>query len=199
MKQHVEAVKKAFDDCSEINTALFQKYVLPYQKMIYIICLQRTINKQYVEDNYSDVLINLYKYVDTYDSSKSIKAWLYTVTLRLIIALNRKQSKLNISRNVDIENAACCGDSGAMNYCFFDADRYRDFYSDEVIWALGKLSPIHRETLLLHQAGYKMTEIAEIAFQNGTLQSKNPKTIKSRLFFAKKHMKDLLTNNIIKK
>ena len=49
--------------------------------------------------------------------------------------------------------------------------------------------------LTLQQAGYKIGEIVEIAFQNGTLKSKSTETIKSRIFLAKRGMQKLLTSN----
>ena len=40
-------------------------------------------------------------------------------------------------------------------------DNYREFYNDDILWALDRLKPIYREALLLQQAGYKLGEIME--------------------------------------
>ena len=74
-------------------------------------------------------------------------------------------------------------------------DNYRQYYNDDILKALEQLAPIHREALLLQQAGYKMEEIVEISFQNGNLKTKNMDTIKSRIFLAKKQMRNLLTRD----
>lgn len=51
-------------------------------------------------------------------------------------------------------------------------DNYREFYNDDILWALDRLKPIYREALLLQQAGYKLGEIMEITYNNGTLQTR---------------------------
>ncbi|CDN31828.1 hypothetical protein BN938_1748 [Mucinivorans hirudinis] len=72
-------------------------------------------------------------------------------------------------------------------------DNFREHYNDEILEALDALPEIHREALLLQQAGYRMDEIVEISYQNGNLKTKNSETIKSRIFLAKKNMRDVLT------
>ena len=74
-------------------------------------------------------------------------------------------------------------------------DNYEQYYNDDILEALDQLTPIHKEALLLQQAGYKMEEIVEISFQNGNLKTKNMDTIKSRIFLAKKQMRSLLTRD----
>ena len=74
-------------------------------------------------------------------------------------------------------------------------ENYRQYYNDDILEALDKLAPIHKEALLLQQAGYKMEEIVEISFQNGNLKAKNMDTIKSRIFLAKKQMRNLITRD----
>jgi len=74
-------------------------------------------------------------------------------------------------------------------------DNYRELYGDDVLRALSQLKPIYREALLLQQAGYKLTEIMEIAYRNGTLRSRNIETVKSRIFLAKQQMKGLINRD----
>lgn len=69
---------------------------------------------------------------------------------------------------------------------------YRQFYNDDVLRALDRLNPIFREALMLQQAGYKLEEIMEITYRNGTLKTRNIETVKSRLFLAKKRMRQLI-------
>ena len=74
-------------------------------------------------------------------------------------------------------------------------DNYREFYNDDILWALDRLKPIYREALLLQQAGYKLGEIMEITYNNGTLQTRNVETVKSRIFLAKTQLRKLLTRD----
>ena len=70
-----------------------------------------------------------------------------------------------------------------------------EFYNDDILWALDRLKPIYREALLLQQAGYKLGEIMEITYNNGTLQTRNVETVKSRIFLAKTQLRKLLTRD----
>ena len=86
-------------------------------------------------------------------------------------------------------------DSGHVSGNCLGLDNYRQYYNDDILEALDQLAPIHKEALLLQQAGYKLEEIVEISFQNGNLKSKNMDTIKSRIFLAKKQMRTLITRD----
>ena len=74
-------------------------------------------------------------------------------------------------------------------------DNYGELYNDHILKALRQLKPTYREALLLQQAGYKLTEIMEIAYRKGNLKNRNIETIKSRLFLAKSQMRKLLMRN----
>ncbi len=92
-----------------------------------------------------------------------------------------------------IENLSDNSEGHSVSCNRLGMDNYREHYKDDILKALDSLSPIHKEVLLLQQAGYKIDEIVEISFQNGTLKSKSSETVKSRLFLAKKKMRLLLT------
>ncbi|MEB3373790.1 hypothetical protein SFC43_13050 [Bacteroides sp. CR5/BHMF/2] len=74
-------------------------------------------------------------------------------------------------------------------------ENYRDMFGDEVLEALERIGRKYREALLLQVAGYKLEEIMEILYQRGCLKTKNLETTKSRIFLAKKKLKEMLTRD----
>jgi RNA polymerase sigma factor (sigma-70 family) len=177
---------------------LFQKYVMPYKNMIYKLVMQYSWNMRNVRENYNEVLVNFYRGIETYDPSRSIKTWLHICTKRCVLELERKcaESESNqpycdnidtLQDNIpDSENPS----GNAMNI-----DNYRDFYNDDILQILDMMKPIHRDALLLQQAGYSLKEIADIEYKRGTLKSHNIETVKSRLYLARQFMKKYLTRD----
>lgn len=177
------------------RTELFTKYILPHKRLIYSICIKFTYEERYIEDNYSEVLVNLFRYIETYNPERQLKSWIYCVTQRYVFELNRRNSKMLTSDNVEVgELPDLEGQDNTSCNCM-GTENYREHYNDDILKALDSLPEIHREALLLQQAGYRMDEIVEISYQNGNLASKNADTIKSRIFLAKKNMRDMITKD----
>ena len=74
-------------------------------------------------------------------------------------------------------------------------ENYRQFYNEDILEVLDSMKPIHRDAILLQEAGYPLREIADIEYKKGTLPSHNIETIKSRLLIARKILKNNLTRN----
>jgi DNA-directed RNA polymerase specialized sigma24 family protein len=178
----------------EKRTELFNRHVLPHRNLVYKLCIEYSRSASDVEDNYNEVLINFFKYIETYDQARSIQTWLHIVTKRLVRDLNHRNGAFRRSDDVDVaEIAGSIPDeavAGGMN-----ADDCCSPYGDEVLEALNSLKPIYRETLLLQQAGYRLHEIMEISYRNGNLKTKNLETVKSRLFLARQQMRQLVTRD----
>ena len=135
--------------------------------------------------------------MDTYDPERSVKTWIYAVTKRLVADLNsRNRNRTPANDNVDVGGlrSLLLADEEPTANCM-GIDNYREFYNDDILWALDRLKPIYREAFLLQQAGYKIGEIMEITYRNGTLHTKNIETVKSRLFLAKTQLRNLLTRD----
>ena len=192
--------KQVIDDVTIRRTALFDKYVAPYTRMIYKLCINYTFDSSNIEDNYVEVLTNMYKYIETYDPTRSIHTWLHIVTKRCVYDLDKRRKKHEDMKNRDNDIETYSSDdtmydfdevsSNAMNL-----ENYESLYSDDVLEALNKLKPQYKRALLLQQAGYKLKEIAEIEYRNGALESRNIETIKSRLFLARQTLQQLLTRD----
>lgn len=180
------------DDASvQQRTRLFHQYIEPHLNLIYSLSIRYTRNPLDVEDNYSESLANLFRYVDTYDPARNVKTWIWIVTKRLIHDLNNKvRNNLRTTDDVDVEDVAeYLPDTGCVGGNSMGRHNYRELYNDDILRALDLLKPIYREALLLQQAGYKLEEIMEISFQAGNLRTRNIETVKSRLFLAKQQMR----------
>ena len=181
------------------RTELYNKYVAPYYNMIYKLCMNYTYDPANVEENYTEVLVNFYRRIDTYDPTRSIHTWLHIVTKRQVFELERRRRRHdNKSYDIDIEDYGECDWMANDNHIsgnVMGVDNYRELYNDDILSVLDSMKPIHRDAWILQQAGYSLKEIAEIENQKGTLKSRNIETVKSRLFFARQYLRKNLTRD----
>lgn len=179
---------------------LFDMYVRPYLRMIYKLCIKYTFDSRNIQENYTDVLANLYRYIETYDKDRSIKTWLHIVTKRCVFDLDERRKKQDNlwNRDSDIDSFSSYDSSDDFepeSYTAMDMGNYQELYNDDILEALDTLKPQYKRAFLLQQAGYRLKEIAEIEYRNGALDSKNIETVKSRLFLARQQLKKILTRN----
>lgn len=195
MKQESIADTSSSEASVAIRTELFNRYVLPHKNLIYALCIRYTFRRDDIADNYNEVLVNFFRYIHTYNPERSIQTWLHIVTKRYVYDLNLRR-RLPTTDDVsiyDLPAGVLTGEDTHTNS--MGMDNYREFYNDDILSALGRLKPIYREALLLQQAGYKLHEIMEITFRNGTLKARNIETVKSRLFLAKQQLRELITRD----
>jgi RNA polymerase sigma factor (sigma-70 family) len=189
-------IPDSLDESIQRRTELFNKYVLPHKNLVYKLCIKYSFSSSDIEDNYNEVLINFFKYIETYDPARSIQTWLHIVTKRFISDMNTRNSAFKRTEDVDISeisNSFLDEDDAGSNS--MSINNYHSLYNDDILEALKDLKPIYREALLLQQAGYKLNEIMEISYRNGNLKTRNLETVKSRLFLAKLQMRKLITRD----
>lgn len=186
----------ARDESAGRRAALFNRHVRPHLDLVYSLCIRYSYSAADIEDNYSEALANFYKYIETYDPSRSIQTWLHIVTKRFVGDMNNRNGSFRRTEDVNVADIpdTIAGDNGCGGNCM-DMDNYRSLYNDDILEALERIKPIYREALLLQQAGYKLHEIMEITYRNGSLRARNLDTVKSRLFLAKKQMKKLINRD----
>lgn len=177
---------------------LFDLYVTPNKNMIYKLCINYSYNLADVEDNYMEVLANIYRYIETYDRKRSLQTWLHIVTKRCVHDCDKKRKRQKDLRDMgeDVEN---CPDVDAMtdgnesvSWNIMGMDNYRELYNDDILKALDMLKPQYRRALLYQQAGYTVKEIAVMEKENGALDSGNVETVKSRLRIARQELRKTL-------
>lgn len=184
------------EESVERRTKLFNRFVVPHVNLIYKLCIRYSYSSHDVDDNYNEVLINFYKYIETYDTSRSIQTWLHIVTKRFVADMNNRNSQFKTTDDLDVDEMADTFTEDSELSCnYMGEDNYHELYNDDILKALSKLKPIYREALLLQQAGYKLMEIMDISYKNGNLKTKNIETVKSRLFLAKQQMRKLINRD----
>ena len=104
-----------------------------------------------VEENYNEVLINFFRRIETYDTSRPIRTWLHIVTKRMVAELERRR-KRHDNKNYDrsIESYEDCGDDEILHPQICSAisanlnissncmglENYRQFYNDDILEVL---------------------------------------------------------------
>jgi RNA polymerase sigma factor (sigma-70 family) len=178
----------------EHRTGLFNRYIVPNRNLVYRLCIRYSFRQEDIADNYSEALVNFFKYIGSYDPQRSILNWIHIVTKRFVMEQNRRQSRVQVSENVDVYSLAPkLSDEDETHGNGMDISNYREFYNDDILSALEKLKPIYREALLLQLSGYKLEEIVEVSYRNGNMRSRSQDTMKSRIFLAKQQMRKLIT------
>ena len=119
------------------------------------------------------------------------------LTKRLVADLNnRNRNRMPPDDNIDIsEISSSLSDEDEPSGNCMGMDNYREFYNDDILWALDRLKTDLPGSPAPAAAGYKIGEIMEITYNNGTLQTRNVETVKSRLFLAKTQLRKLLTRD----
>lgn len=181
----------------ERRTALFNKYIMPFLNMIYKLCKNYSNAPQNVDENYSDVLVNFYRRIETYDTSRPIHAWIHTCVKRQVWASEkRRAAHYNKDYDNDIEDyAEELIDDEHISSSVLGIDNWREYYSPDIVSVLDEMNHVHRDALILQEAGYSLKEIAEIEYKKGSLKQPNIETIKSRLRVARFYLKDNITRN----
>jgi RNA polymerase sigma factor (sigma-70 family) len=179
------------------RTALFNKYITPFINMIFKLVVRYSNSPDNVEENYSEVLVNFYRYIETYDPSRPIRTWIHICVKRQVFACERqRQAHNNKDYDNDIEDyeeELFADDHISSN--MLGVDNWRELYSADIVSVLDELKPRHRDALILQEAGYSLKEIAEIEYAKGSLKTPNIETIKSRLRLARQHLKNNITRD----
>lgn len=177
---------------------LFKIYVEPYLNLIFKLCINYSYSRCNVKDNYTEVLANFYRHIETYNPEKSILTWLSVITKRHIVDIEKRRRRIEEADDVVIVEDCSAYDfyeETEVSNNVMGVDNYRSLYNDDILQVLDAMKPIHRDAIILQEAGFTLREIAEIEFEKGTLKSKNIDTIKSRLLCARKYLKQHIDRN----
>lgn len=192
--------KKKRDGKSPISEveqkALFAKYIEPNLVNIKALTVKYTGKYQDWEDNYIHVLQQMFMYIHTYDSSKSLDTWIHIVTKRACFNQNQKRAEIS-SYNTEVER--CSYDAlyqhGTANMVDAGFGTLADNISDGLYNALLSVEPCKLSAFLLFAQGLSIRDIARIEYRNGHLERKSEELIRSRIYWAKKELVYLLEKN----
>lgn len=167
---------------------LFKKYIEPNYGFIRRLCERYTASKHDVDENYNDVLLNFYLYIESYDESKNLLTWLHIVTKRYVFACDlRRRRNDNSIQGVDYNpdrSLSCEMEQG------FESDNFEEMYSDGIVQTLRTMPKIYRQAFLMQHNGMSLKEIARVLKESGDLKSGNINTVKTRIHVARKIFKE---------
>lgn len=156
-----------------------------YRQQLYQTALGITRDPQLAEEVLQDCFYRLYRYASKLDGSSPLAPWLYRVTVNLCYSRLKKRRHWMESFH-QLAERLWAGPRSAPEHV---AEQHE--MQAVVRETLARLSPQHRAVLVLHYFhDYSLTEIAEI------LECPEG-TVKSRLFYARKVLKDQLSSAAI--
>lgn len=179
--------ENTFRPNSDKKKELFNKYVMPHYDFVKKLCERYTASRQDVDENFNDVLLNLYMYIETYDESRDLKTWLHIVTKRYVFNMNKRRlvygNSMQLTDSFSGSGMECDEKPCEMACC--DSG-----YHDGISVALDLMPQIHRKAFEMQMSGYSLKEIAKILNESGELDSSNINTVKTRVFTARKFLRE---------
>lgn len=168
----------------------FDLLVTRYRGRIYSMIYPLVQNEADAWDLAQDAFVKAWRALPKFKGQSRFYTWFYRVTHNVVYDWLRKKS--NVAQNLEFDEAVASDPlaSGAPTAPRPDdaPDRQaeRSDLRRDIEDALAKLSPEHRETILLREVeGLKYEEIAErMECSTGTVMS--------RLFYARRKLQDLL-------
>jgi len=158
-----------------------------YGRYIYHLCLKLTRNKEEAEDVMQDVWVKVVRYSDKLDGVDHVKGWLTTICMNTFRDQYRKTSR----RSEHVMNQPAALDVPILDLVASDTLTPGELVEQNDLQALvrekvGNLDEIYRKTIeYFYVYQYSLVEISEV-------MKVSIGTVKSRLFRARKSLKELM-------
>jgi len=171
-------------DASQITEAerktLFDKYVMPKYEYIEKLVHKYTSHQHNADDNLNIVLLELYRYIHTYDPTKSLDTWLYVITKRIVQKENLQRSKVNANyTGLSLQQTVNCEREGtAPERQQLEVEEFVCALPDDLFKALHTLPQRHIVLIVLRAQGYSVQEIVDMQTAEGKLDCKGKKANK---------------------
>lgn len=163
-------------------------YELFYEKL-FKIAFYITKDSYLSEDIIQEAFLKAYQKINTIKDIRKIGSWLSTITKRKAIDMVRKESR---SQTIPIEDTLLEIVSRKHSVPSIESEIEVLFLHKEVQEKIKYLKPEQREVILLKiNKGLRDDEIA-------SMLDLKKSTVKTRVFRARQHLKDLLVNTPIK-
>ena len=169
--------------CRRGSREAFEVLVNRYMKDAYFIALGLVGNREDAMDLSQEAFIRAYRNIKHVKPGRRFFPWFYQILKNLCVSHLRKRRY----RRASSLDAADCPEVAATADCFCpDVVAGRNETKDKVWQAIGKLDDKHREVIILrHFQNMSYEQIAKALFCNQG-------TVTSRLYYARKRLKELL-------
>ena len=157
----------------------FDKLMGPLNSFAYNL----TKNHEEAKDLYQETAYRAITNRDKFRPGTNFKAWTFTIMKNLFI--NNYRKKVKSATIIDTTDNLFFLNSGSVS---LDNDAGRNILMDELEGMIDKLDESIRTPFMMHYIGHKYQEIADyLDLPLGT--------VKSRIFFARKELKDNIYKN----
>lgn len=129
---------------------LFSNLVREHKSTIYTVCYMFSKDNDEVADLFQEILIKLWKGLQSFEGRSDIKTWVYRVSLNTCISLDRKKKRRKKS------------DSLAMDINLYDDNDSDTRQVKQLYERINRLGVFDRAIILLWLEGIPYDEIADI-------------------------------------
>lgn len=169
-----------------MQTQPFPQQLLTVQDMLISYAFSLTSNKEDAKDLCQDTILKVMKNYDKYTEDLNFNGWLFRIMRNIFINNYHRSSRFNASADYIKEMYL---DDLRSDYTFAPADYI--YERDEIMSIIDGLNDDLRIPLVMHMEGYKYSEISK--------EKELPiGTVKSRIFLARKKLKNSLKDYISK-
>lgn len=171
---------KLVSQCLNGHSHAFEVLVGRYQKPLFNTALRMLKNTQDAEDVTQTAFLKAYESLPSFNPSYQFFSWIYRITVNETLNFVKTRRRVSqVDSPADYEEAVAEDEEEAYES------------SDRVDMALGHLTPEERAILLLkHVEGFSYDEI-------GYIFDISLKLVKSRLYMARQHLKDVLVKQSV--
>jgi RNA polymerase sigma-70 factor (ECF subfamily) len=166
-----------------MSTADFNSLLLNNTEFLKPFAVTLTKDNEVAKDLIQETMYRALANQEKYNVGTNIKAWLYTIMRNIFINNYRRKSKQNTIFDYSSNDFLLDSKQVSINGSAETVLNMKDIQS-----AIHQLPHIFRNPFLLYFEGYKYHEIAD-------LLTEPLGTIKSRIHFARKLLKEQLTRN----
>lgn len=153
----------------------FEQLVVQYEKRVYNLALRMSRNPEDALDLAQEIFIRVYKSLPFFKGQSAFSTWLYSIASNACIDFTRREKRKNrISMlSIDDEKNKSVYEIPDIRYQP-ENEVEKNALREELVCALEKLSPEHREILVLREInGLSYDEIAEaLDLECGTVKSR---------------------------
>lgn len=128
----------------------FETMVREHRGTIYTVCYMFSTDRDEVADLFQEVLINLWRGVDTFRGDSALNSWIYKVALNTCITWDRKNK-----RSVKAEPLS-------MDIDMFDSSAENTRQANMLRERIARLNPFDRAIVLLWLENISYEEIGQI-------------------------------------
>jgi len=167
------------------SAAAFEAVVRKYMKDAYFIALGLVGNPEDALDISQEAFVRVYKNLDRFNSKQNFFPWFYQILRNLCFSHLRTKTR---RRRLFVTDADREQTAETSNTFSPEVVAQRNETKDRLWAAIGRLEPKHREIIILrHFQNLSYEQMSKVLFCNKA-------TVASRLYYARKKLKEMLQN-----